>query len=180
MSQRKVSRSQATLAWVYLLLAVLAPPLLVRLVLRLEIDFPVDTADIPGVLSDLGAALLCAALLIALARLSRVLAAVSALLWSLLNYASFEHVRELGSALQFTFAHYATDPTVLLGSALAPSSPMLLAMMAIGAALSAWLLARNRAQLPRAWPPVLAAPRVFTVAIRRRLPLGDLADLLSV
>jgi arylsulfatase A-like enzyme len=156
MSQPKVSRSQVALAWGYLLLAALAPPLLVRLVLRLESDVPTAGADIYGVLSDLGAALLCGVALLACARLSRVLAVVLALLWSLLNYASFEHIRELGSALQFTFAHYATDPTFLLGSALAPTNPLLLGVLAIGAPLCAWGLTRQPAARPRVWPPLLA------------------------
>ena len=108
--------------------AAAAAPLLDRLYLRVHDAEALSSQDLMGIISDLGVSLVVASLLISLIARLRLAAVAVVFLWSLLNYASFEHIRELGTGLQFTFASYAVDRTFVTGSMLTLASPALLAV----------------------------------------------------
>jgi hypothetical protein len=154
-----------------LLAAALSGPLVVRAALLVEETGPLVRADLAGVLSDLSVALLFAAPLALVARRHPPTALVASLFWGLLHYADYEHVRELGAGINFTFAHYAADPTFLRGSAFAPSRPLLLAVTAALPAAGTWLATRRRA-FPVRWLPALAAGGAIAIAVQA-LPTDD-------
>jgi len=107
--------------------ATLSAPLLVRAALLIEKRGAFTGSDLAGVLSDLAVSLMIAGLVALVARVHLVPAFALLIFWSLLQYGNYEHVKELGAGLQLGFAAYLADPTFLLGSALAPTRPLLLA-----------------------------------------------------
>jgi hypothetical protein len=110
-----------------LVAAASSAPLLVRTALLIEKRGTISAPDLAGFLSDIAVSLLVAGASMLAARLHALLAFVTLFVWSLLQYGNYEHVSELGAGLQFTFAGYLADPTFLLGSALSPTRPILLA-----------------------------------------------------
>jgi len=135
-----------------LLAALLIPPLTVRSTLLVEGGFAPALPDALGLLSDLAVALLAFSLVRVVARGQRATAVALVALWALLQYAGYEHVRELGAGLQFEYAAYLADPTFLAGSALAPGRPGLLIALVLGAPLLAAVALRGGAAAPRALP----------------------------
>jgi hypothetical protein len=131
-----------------LILAVLCGPVLVRIALLHQLSSSPRAGDISGFLSDVGTSLLFAALLcVAAGRWRRTVLLLGLLCWALLQYGNYEHTRELGAGLQFTFAHYLGDEAFLMGSALSPTGPGLLALLITSTLgmglLSLWRAARG-------------------------------------
>jgi hypothetical protein len=119
-----------------------------------EHDLAPAFADGRGILADLAAALLAAGLLASLSRwsvLGRWIGAAAAAAWTLLNFANYEHIRELGSVIGFSYAGYIFDEAFLLGSAADPTRPLLLTATCIGSVVLAWLALTGERRF-RAWP----------------------------
>ncbi len=125
------------------LAAALVPPLLARGALLLEHGGAVGWGDLLGGGSDLAVCLSFAALLMALGKKRPWLHATLVALWCLAHFATFQHVRELGSGLQVRHAKYLADPVFFRGFVLAPARPLLLAAMLLAALtlLGLWLRA---------------------------------------
>ncbi len=107
--------------------AVLCAPFAVRIALIADSDFGSLALDLRGFAADAASGLVALAIAIALSRISRWLALAWVALWSIIHYANFETVSELGSIASVLDAHFLASPTFLLGSAAAVSSPVLLA-----------------------------------------------------
>ena len=117
------------LQWAALVGASLIAPVVVRMTQMLDHDLVMRLADCRGFVMDLGVSLLLASGLGALTRLSRFTRPAGAIVvgfWSLVNFANYEHIRELGSIVNLSYAGYLTDATFFRGSALAPTHPVLL------------------------------------------------------
>ena len=134
-TERATDRANASPSdWALLIGAVVVSPAVVRIALFCESRLSVDPADGVGVLADIASCLLVIAGLAGLAGLSNLkrlgflIGCTSSVLWSLLNFANYEHIRELGSVVDFSYAHYLFDMPFLRGSALAPTHPVLLAV----------------------------------------------------
>jgi arylsulfatase A-like enzyme len=115
--------------WAALVSAALVAPVVVRFTQMLDHDLTMRLADCRGFFADLGVSLLLASGLAALTKLPRFARTAGAIVvgfWSLLNFANYEHVRELGSIVNLSYAGYMTDATFFRGSALAPTHPILL------------------------------------------------------
>jgi hypothetical protein len=138
--------------------AVLAPFAL-RVTAIVTADASPAFGDLRGFASDTVAALLATALLLGVARLSRIAAVALLVAWTLGQYANFEHIRELDSAVTLRDAAYLIDPTFVGGSVLAPSQPVLLAILLLaGPGMAWWALPRSRG--PRAVAATVAAAAV--------------------
>ena len=142
LSQSPFSSSSRPQAGLLVLAATLCGPLLVRIALLVEQPGALSFGDSTGLISDLSIALIFAAVLGWAIRLSTPLALILSSMWSLLQYANYEHVKELGAGLQFTFAQYVVDPAFLRGSVLSPTQPLLLAVILILPLLMTWLATR--------------------------------------
>jgi hypothetical protein len=138
-----------------LVAAALSGPLLIRAVLLSEKRAPWVGSDLVGMISDLAVALLVAAILLIASRLRAAWVYVLLLPWCLLQYGNYEHVTELGAGLQLTFASYLTDKTFLLGSALSPTRPGLLALTVLVPTALAFLALRRPMGRAAAWPLVV-------------------------
>jgi hypothetical protein len=142
------SKLRTTLELTCLGVAATAAPLLDRLYLYMQDEAAFSGHDMVGTLSDLGVSLIVAALLIRLVSRFRLVAMLSVVAWCLLNYASFEYIRELGTGLQFIFAGFAVDRTFVTGSLLTLTSPaLLISTLALSMLACGWLVAQ-RTQLP--------------------------------
>lgn len=122
------------------MLLVLVPVVLRRLALG-EAEIRPSSADLRGFAADAALGLAFAALAGLLARVRRWgvrwLAPGPPLLWVLVGFGQYEHVRALGATLSFNNIGYLADPTFLFGSALSPSRPVLLLVSLALAGLSA-------------------------------------------
>ena len=93
--------------WAVLVGAALIAPLVVRITQMLDHDLSTQLADWRGIVADLGVSLLLASGIAALTRLPRLARTAGAIvvgLWSLLNFANYEHIRELGSIFNLSYA----------------------------------------------------------------------------
>jgi len=132
-------------------------PIVVRCTLVVEHGLAPVVADGRGFLADLAAALVVAGLLAALSRSSvfgRWVGAAAAAVWTLFNFANYEHIRELGSVIGFSYAGYVFDETFLLGSAADPTRPLVLAAVGVGSAVLAWFALSGEGRF-RAWTLLL-------------------------
>jgi arylsulfatase A-like enzyme len=122
------------LQWAALVGASLIAPVIVRMTQMLDHDLSMRIADCRGFVMDLGVSLLLASGLGALTKLprfTRPAGAIAVGFWSLLNFANYEHIRELGSIVNLSYAGYLTDATFFRGSALAPTHPVLFLVTAL-------------------------------------------------
>lgn len=124
---RRASVEPAGTGWTLLVVAALLPPWLLRGALIGSSGGQPNRADLRGVLADAGVGLLLAALLLVLARRGRRMGLALIVVWSLLCYGNYEHVRVLGGNAALLYAEYLIDPTFLFGSVLIASAPLLLA-----------------------------------------------------
>ena len=111
----------------YVVAAVLLSPLVVRAMLLIEHRLRLGAGDLRGFVSDVAVSLLVAIAVLFVLRFKRwgrpaAMALVA--LWCIINFANYEHIRELGSMARLTYAGYLADPTFLLGSGLAFSHPI--------------------------------------------------------
>jgi len=107
--------------------AALLVPVGLRALLLIERGLTPGSADLRGLLSDTTAALGVAVAAGLLARWRGWLGAGLLLLWVLLCYGNYEHVRANGANMALRYAGYLADATFLRGSALAVTQPWLLA-----------------------------------------------------
>ena len=98
-----------------------------------------DPGDAGGLISDVAVGVAFAALLILLARVSRLLTAAALALWALLHYANYENALALDALASASDLRFLGDQTFLRGSALWVSSPGLLAAVMLGGAGLGWV-----------------------------------------
>ena len=127
--------------------AVLLVPVSLRTLLLFEQGLAPDVGDLRGLLSDLTAALGVAVVVGLLARKRGWLGVGSLLLWALLCYGNYEHVRANGTNMALRYAGYLADPTFLRGSALAVTQPWLLAGALLATLGFGWAALRPGARL---------------------------------
>jgi arylsulfatase A-like enzyme len=109
--------------------ALLFAAVTVRTVLILDSAFGFVPLDLRGFAADAGSGLIGLSVALVLGRLSRWLALAWVLGWSLVQYANFETVQELGSIASVLDAHFLADSTFLRGSVAKVSYPGLLALV---------------------------------------------------
>lgn len=156
----------SVLNWATLFCAAALAPFVVRIALLHDSALSPGIEDGLGFIADAATCLLFAAGLAATSRLPRFgrwIGAVLTALWSLAHFANFEHIRELGSIIDLTYAGYLADEAFLRGSALAPTHPVLLLVTTAGTtALAAWALSQDRRY--RVWPVALAGAGAILMA----------------
>lgn len=121
--------------------AVVLPPLTVRTLLLTEGHLLPGRADLLGVAADLGISLLLASVAAVAVRTSRRFRPVATALvagWCVINFANYEHIRELGAMASLANAAYVIDPTFFRGSVLAPTHPLLLMQIVLASTIAAW------------------------------------------
>jgi hypothetical protein len=119
------------LRYVAALAAVLVSPVAFRLLLVWERTGGFELQDLRGLVSDAAVSLVALALLVALGRRLRVLAALALAVWCIAQYANYEIVSALGSLASFSDAGYLLDPTFVVGSALVVSRPVTLTVLLV-------------------------------------------------
>jgi hypothetical protein len=130
--------------------AALLVPVGLRALLLIEQGLAPDLGDLRGLLSDVTAALGVAVAAGLLARLRGWLGVGLLLLWVLLCYGNYEHVRANGANMALRYAGYLTDATFLRGSALAVTQPWLLVGALLATLGFGWVALRSgsRVRLP--------------------------------
>jgi hypothetical protein len=108
---------------------VVLSPVAFRLFLLWERTAGFALQDLRGLVSDAAVSLLVLALLVAVWRRLRLLSALLLAVWCVAQYANYETVSALGSMASVSDAGYLGDATFLLGSALAISRPVSLALL---------------------------------------------------
>ena len=111
MNQRQKTATH-TFGWVLIVASMLLPPWVVRVALLVDGSISVRQADALGFLSDAAVSLLLAAALMWLASLTargRLIGMPLVAVWSLANFANFEHIKELGSTVSLDYAGYLAD-----------------------------------------------------------------------
>ncbi len=136
--QPATARGAFRAATLLTLASVALSPFALRLAALHAHDLGFAPADLSGLTSDTIAALLFCAVLMLVARGSRIAAALLVVPWTLGQYANFEHVRELGTLATIRDAAYLADPTFVGGSALSPAQPVLLVILLLAGPALAW------------------------------------------
>ena len=139
--------------------AVLLAPLVGRTMLITEHNLIVRAGDIRGLALDVAVSLLVAIVILFVLRFDRwgrPAATALVALWCIINFANYEHIRELGSMARLTYAGNIADPTFLFGSGLAFSHPMVLLLVVIVSCAVVWV-SPQRPRLERFWLWVLVA-----------------------
>lgn len=127
------------------LAGLLATAFFLRASLIAEETARVALQDLRGFLSDLLVSLFLLAVLLWVARVSRILASLLVAAWVLLHFANYETVRELGALASVFDVGFAVDRTFLLGSATAVSRPVLLVVLLAGSVALVWVTLRGAA-----------------------------------
>jgi len=125
----------------WLTMCALFPPLVVRTLLLIELNLAFRIGDLRGVVLDVAFSFLLVAIAlfaIRLARWGRLAAQGVVLAWCVVNFANYEHIRELGSIARLTYVGYVLDQTFFLGSGLASSHPWLLVLAVVLLSISVW------------------------------------------
>jgi hypothetical protein len=120
----------------FVVLGLLLSPLTLRFLLVLEENLGFRSQDLRGVVADAFAAALAFAVLVLVGCVSRLLASLLVLPWTLLHYANYEVVRALDANATLADVRFLGDATFAAGSATAISRPFLLA----GLVLLSWAL----------------------------------------
>jgi len=143
--------------------AVLLSPLVVRVLLITEYHLRVRAGDLRGLALDLAVSLLVAIAILFVLRFERwgrPVAMAFVALWCIINFANFEHIRELGSMARLTYAGNLIDPTFLLGSGLALSHPMIFLLVVIVSLAVVWT-APQCPRFERFWLWVMVVVLIF-------------------
>jgi len=126
-----------------LLTAVLLSPIALRISFIVESGIDFAFYDLRGIFSDIVVSLFIALAVVLISRLSKWAGIALVAFWSVLNYGSYEHVKVLGALPGLFNATYLVDATFMRGSALSPSSPLLLAGILCASVILAWFALRK-------------------------------------
>ena len=151
---------------VYVVAAIFLSPLVVRAMLLIEDNLRFRGGDLRGLTLDLAVSLLVATatlFLLRFKRWGRPAATVLVALWCIINFANYEHIRELGSMARLAYAGYLADPTFLLGSGLAFSHPMTWFLVLLVSCAVLWVTPQWL-RIKRLWLLVLVAVVFFAVS----------------
>ncbi len=141
-------------------------PIGLRLLQMIELDAAFCVADIRGMISDMVVSGVVALALIALQHLrfkqiGRIAGLIVLFFWVGLQCGNFEHVRALGTMINFTYAGYMVDSTFFKGSVMHMSHPVTFALALLGSTAMYWWGTRSshswRALVPAAALAVVAA-----------------------
>lgn len=163
-----------------IVLALAAPPFLARIFRLWETNSELQIYDIRGFVADFLVVMALSLIFLAFIKIenlkitSRVFLSLFAVIWSLVVYGNYEHIKALGVNASTSYIHYLFDPTFSSGSVLNASSPLLLAVVILIPVLALWralrtepskssILAAALAVLVAGvatsfWKPVSAAP----------------------
>ncbi len=150
----------------YVVAATVLSPLVVRAMLIAEHNLGVRAGDLRGLAVDLAVSLLVATAILFLLRFERwgrPAAVVLVAFWCIINFANYEHIRELGSMVRLTYAGYLADPTFLMGSGLASSHPMVFLLIVIVSCAVLWV-SPQYPRVERFWLWVLVAAIIFATS----------------
>ena len=150
----------------YVVAAIVLSPLVVRAMLITEHDLRVRAGDLRGLALDLAVSLLVATatlFLLRFERWGRPAAMALVALWCIINFANYEHIRELGSMARLTYAGYLADPTFLMGSGVASSHPMIFFLVVIVSCAVLWV-SPQCPRFERFWLLVLVAAIIFATS----------------
>ncbi|HWP67177.1 MAG TPA: LTA synthase family protein [Candidatus Limnocylindria bacterium] len=141
----------------YLVLASAIAPILLRIAQVSNARGRMNVADLRGLVADLGASLVVAALVAAIYRAlprrgALPLAGAVLVVWALLNYGNFEHVTALGAVADWGNVQYLVDGTFLKGSALHVSDVMLFGLSLALPLVCFLVYDRTRERPPRPLP----------------------------
>lgn len=153
-----------------LLIAVIAPPVVLRLAQMTGQGVHFAGADLRGFLSDVIFSLAIYALVIWLARRARPAAALLILGWCLLNFGNYEHISTLGASADFGHIAYFFDKTFFFGSVLSLSSPLVLLLLLGGLCGLVLAAFRMPQTITAAWP--FATVACLGVIALSQLPPG--------
>jgi len=137
----------------YVVAAVLLSPLVVRAMLLGEHRLRFRAGDLRGLASDMAVSLLVAIAILFILRFKswgRPASTALVALWCIINFANYEHIRELGSMARLTYAGNITDPTFLLGSGLAFSHPIIWFLVLMVSCAAMWV-APQSPRVERLW-----------------------------
>jgi arylsulfatase A-like enzyme len=157
--------AETTSRWpvVYVVAAIFLSPLVVRAMLLIENHLTFRAGDLRGIALDVAVSLPVATAVVFLMkfeRWGRPAATVLVALWCVINFANYEHIRELGSMARLTYAGYLADPTFLLGSGFAFSHPLILFLVVIVSCAVVWVSPQGL-RSGRFWLVVLIAAVIF-------------------
>ncbi len=158
----------------FLVLAAIIAPLLLRVAQVTHVQGRMASADLRGILADLAVSLFLAAVGAAVLKYIRRKVAVPCVFillvaWALLNFGNFEHISALGSIADWSNAQYLLDGTFVKGSALHISDVPLFAVCVLLPAICFVVFLQNRQAslkvrlLPAAAAACLAALYFFPV-----------------
>ena len=136
-----------------------------------ELNLTVRAVDLRGLVTDSAVSLLVGIVVLFVLRFQRwgrPAASALAALWCLVNFANFEHIRELGALARLTYAGFVADPTFLLGSGLAFSHPVVFSLVLIVSCGVVWASPqRPRFERPWLWAAVAVVIFGASAAIPR-------------
>lgn len=121
-----------------MLAVLLAAPFLSRVLLLDDTGSSWAVQDLRGFVSDLGIALLALPVALLLRRLSPWLGVLLMLAWNLWHWSNFEVVSDLGSLASVLDVGFLTDKDFLVGSAMAISRPVALALLCVLTVTAVW------------------------------------------
>lgn len=156
-------------------MAVLLPPVLLRLRLLLDTGAAIGPADAAGWLADLGVSGLVLAVVLVCLRAGSWLGLAAVTAWIAANLVSYESIRALDALPSFRDASYLADPTFVAGSGLGALSGGIAPWTLGGALVFAWLGRRAKAG-PRTVLWTLAAGALLLGLHARLAWRPDLAD----
>ncbi len=144
------------------------PPVGLRLLQLIELDAAFCASDIRGMLSDLVVSGVVALALLAMQQIhfkqiGRIVGLLVLLFWVGFQCGNFEHVRALGTMINWAYAGYVVDATFFTGSVMHMSHPITFVLVLLSATALYWWGTRSRSWRSLAAPA--AAAIVATVVL---------------
>jgi len=124
-------------------------PVALRLLQMFELEASFGACDLRGLVSDLAVSALLAVLLLALRQvrfkqIGRIVGLPLLWLWVGFQYGNFEHVRALGTLINWAYLGYVADGTFFTGSVLHLSHPIAFVLVLLGSTVLYWWATRSR------------------------------------
>ncbi len=153
-----------------ILLAFVIPPVVFRITLMMEQGVGPELFDIRGFLSDFTFSFVLAVSSMAVCRwlyrltVLRWVVIGFIVLWTVISYANYEHLKALGAVLGFHHAGFLLNETFLTGSAVAISKPILL-FMVLSVSVVLGLIALYKPGTINLWPALGATSVLLAVTV---------------
>jgi hypothetical protein len=152
--------------------AVYLAPVGLRLLQLIEFDAAFGVADIRGMISDLAVSGVVALALLALQQLrfkqiGRIAGLLMLWFWVGFHCGNFEHIRALGTMINWAYAGFLVDSTFFTGSVMHMSHPVTFTLALLGSTALYWWGTRSRS-----WRALAAPAAVVIVAMVTMLCWG--------